>query len=298
MQPDRTPILLRPIGIVRSPFVWPYDAPRQGTAGGAEATIELHAEENFEAALDGLAGFERIWVLAVFDRNRSWKPRVHPPRYAGPAPGVFATRSPYRPNPLALSCVRLTAAVGRTLHIAECDLLDGTPVLDIKPYLPYADAFPAARTGWVETTHEEEWTVDFTPAAAVRIAWLAEHGFPALEGFLLRELSWKPDEGKRKRIRRLMPDDDVPGAVERLEIAYRTWRAAFLLNREASSVLVDGISSAYRKTELAPGAPDPHGDKPTHREFRQLFPSAGCETSLPQPPAAKGSSAQNQSTST
>ncbi len=145
----------RPIAYVRSPYARRIDAPHQptvieGTESGlaAEAVIEFEADIPSEAFQD-LAGFERIWLLFVFHRSEGWKPRVRPPRGGGQR-GVLATRSPHRPNPLGLSAVELLAVQERSLHVRGIDLLDGTPILDIKPYVPYADAFPEACAGWID----------------------------------------------------------------------------------------------------------------------------------------------------
>ena len=145
----------RPIGILHSPYTRRIDAPHQGTvvAGTetgepASATLEL-ADWLDEKVLQDLDGFERLWLIYAFHRSEGWRSTVKPPR-GGPKRGVLATRSPHRPNPIGLSTVTLVRIEGRTLHLRGVDLLDGTPVLDIKPYLPYADAFAEARAGWVD----------------------------------------------------------------------------------------------------------------------------------------------------
>ena len=145
-----------PLGFVRSPYAKRIDAPHQptvveGTESGAvaEATLELEPWVP-ETALRDLAGFERVWLVFVFHLSEGWAPLVQPPRGPKGKRGVLATRSPHRPNPLGLSCVELVAVEGRPLHLRGVDLLDGTPVLDVKPYVPYADAFPEARAGWID----------------------------------------------------------------------------------------------------------------------------------------------------
>jgi len=145
----------QPIGYVRSPYARRIDAPHQstvvqGTESGdaADATIEF--VEGFPgAAFRDLAGFQRIWLLFVFHRSEGWKPEVKPPRGGGKR-SVLATRSPHRPNAIGLSAVELIAVEEGRLRVRGLDLLDGTPILDIKPYVPYADSFPGSAAGWID----------------------------------------------------------------------------------------------------------------------------------------------------
>ncbi|MDD2499707.1 MAG: tRNA (N6-threonylcarbamoyladenosine(37)-N6)-methyltransferase TrmO [Geobacter sp.] len=148
-------VTYRPIATIASPYVRRIDAPHQGTVvegtetgAPALATLEL-AEWLDEQVLQDLDGFERIWLIFAFHQSEGWRSSVKPPR-GGPKRGVLATRSPHRPNAIGLSAVELVGIEGRTLHLRGVDLLDGTPVLDIKPYVPYADAFPAAKAGWID----------------------------------------------------------------------------------------------------------------------------------------------------
>ena len=145
----------QPIAFVRSPYARRIDAPHQstvveGTESGAvaEASIEFVPDIEFAAFRD-LAGFERIWLLFVFHRSEGWKAEVRPPR-GGAKRSVLATRSPHRPNAIGLSAVELVAVEERALRVRGVDLLDGTPILDIKPYVPYADAFGHSRAGWID----------------------------------------------------------------------------------------------------------------------------------------------------
>ncbi len=125
---------------MRSPFTERAEAPRQSQrARGVEGRIELEPGQGFEDALAGLEAWDYAWVLFVFHQNveqgRGWKPKVQPPR-AEAKVGVFATRSPHRPNPIGLSAVKIVGVEGLVVHVRELDLLDGTPVLDLKPYVP------------------------------------------------------------------------------------------------------------------------------------------------------------------
>lgn len=129
-------LTVEPIGYVRCALAAKAEAARQPRAsGGAPARIELMPGRNFEHALSDLGCWQYIWVLFWFDRNDGWRPKVLPPRSRSGRKGVFATRSPHRPNPLGLSAVRLERVEGLTLHVSDVDMLDGTPVLDIKPVL-------------------------------------------------------------------------------------------------------------------------------------------------------------------
>ncbi|MBU3742198.1 MAG: tRNA (N6-threonylcarbamoyladenosine(37)-N6)-methyltransferase TrmO [Candidatus Kapabacteria bacterium] len=144
-----------PIGVIRTPYASKYDAPRQPGADDRshDAVIELDANQNFEQAVHDLEGFTHVWVIAWFHRAGGWKPKVLPPR-SRVKRGLFATRSPHRPNPIGISVVRLLRIEGRMIHVNGVDLLDGTPILDIKPYLAYADAIVDAGGGWTVEADE------------------------------------------------------------------------------------------------------------------------------------------------
>jgi len=145
-----------PIGFVRSPYARRIEAPHQpsvveGTETGNVAEAILELVPTFpEEALRDLEGFARIWLIFAFHRSEGWTPLVKPPRGPRIKRGVLATRSPHRPNALGLSAVELVAVEGRCLRLRGVDLLDGTPVLDLKPYVPYADAFPDSPAGWID----------------------------------------------------------------------------------------------------------------------------------------------------
>ena len=138
------------IGRARTPWRRREDAPHQPTAaGGVKGVIEIAPE--YRDALADLDSCSRIWLLSVFDRSRGWAPKVMPPR-GGPRRGVFATRAPNRPTQTGLSSVELER-VDETeglVYVGGIDLLDETPILDLKPYLPFIDAWPGAGHGWLE----------------------------------------------------------------------------------------------------------------------------------------------------
>ena len=107
-----------------------------------------------QKALRDLEGFDRVWILTYLHLNPKWGPLVRPPR-GNKRRGVFATRSPHHPNSIGLSAVEVVAVEGHTLHVRGLDLIDGTPVLDVKPYVPYCDAFPESAAGWVDEVNSE-----------------------------------------------------------------------------------------------------------------------------------------------
>lgn len=151
------PFALTPIGWVVSPYVRRFGTPQQASAvdSDSDAMLELDPGLIPAEALKDLEGVERIWVVSLLHRSGTWGPLVRPPRGARVRRSLFATRSPDRPNPLGLSAVRLLRVDGTTLHVRGIDLLHGTPILDIKPYVPYADAFPASRAGWIDDIPRE-----------------------------------------------------------------------------------------------------------------------------------------------
>lgn len=148
---------MKPIGVIRSPYTERHGTPRQSVLrhspdeySPAEATIELFQDVVPSIALKDMEGFSRIWVLAWLHLNKHWNPTVTPPRGPKIKRGTLATRAPHRPNPIGLSAPELIRVEGNTLVVRGIDLLDGTPILDIKPYVTYCDAFPQARSGYVD----------------------------------------------------------------------------------------------------------------------------------------------------
>jgi tRNA-Thr(GGU) m(6)t(6)A37 methyltransferase TsaA len=243
-----------PLAIFRSAAKHPYEAPRQASidASGLEGTIELPA--NMRETLRDLEGFDRIWLLYDFHHNKTWKPLVLPPRGEPKKRGVFATRSPYRPNSIGLSCVELVKIENRTITVKATDLLDGTPILDIKPYVAYADSFPDAREGWLEGADDAKFAIAFAPRAEAQLVWLEERGLNTLRGFLSRQLEFDPLDRERKRL------------IGTDQIAYRTWRARFSI--ENQTVFILEISSGYSEKDLET-VEDKYGDKDLHRAFTE-----------------------------
>ena len=167
---------LTPIAHIRSDFSEKFGIPRQsGLVEELTAAVVFEPEYRDPSALRGLEGFSHLWLIWEFSRSRGWSPTVRPPRLGGNKRlGVFATRSPFRPNPLGLSCVRLVEvrqdrALGPVLVVAGADLMDSTPIYDVKPYLPYADCKPDAVGGFAAQPKGADLTVECPPALLDRV---------------------------------------------------------------------------------------------------------------------------------
>ena len=171
-------IPMKIIARIRSDFPTKFGIPRQsGLVDELRATVVFEPEYRNPDALRGLEGFSHIWLIWQFSQavRDTWSPTVRPPRLGGNARmGVFATRSPFRPNPVGLSCVRLAGIerdpeLGPVLVVAGADLMDSTPILDIKPYVPYADCHPEASGGFTGATGGDTLAVDFPAALLERV---------------------------------------------------------------------------------------------------------------------------------
>lgn len=155
---------LRPIARANTPYTTKFGVPRQAGLVRLEGRIVFEPEFRIDEALRGIETFSHIWLIWAFSHNvrESWTPTVRPPRLGGSArQGVFATRSSFRPNNLALSCVELVGVEesegeGKALRVRGMDMVDGTPIYDIKPYIPYADSLPEASAGWLDGQQWQE----------------------------------------------------------------------------------------------------------------------------------------------
>lgn len=254
---------IEPIGFFHSATTYKYEVPRQGAFfAGHLGRIELISGKGFEQALRDLEGFERLWIIFHFHHNEGWRPTTRPPvpPIDHERVGVFASRSPYRPNPIGLSCVRLVRMEGLVLFVDEVDLLDGSPVFDIKPYIPLADAFPEAKAGWVETQATDLWKVQATGDFLAQSEWIYKRCGLDVLNFAEVQLSRSPFDASRKRIRMA---DENPGMAE---LAYRTFRIDFAFDAVMKNITLRGIRSGYTQEELQSDV-DIYGDKTMHREF-------------------------------
>lgn len=185
-----------PIGFLKSCYPEKFGVPRQsGLVKKAYSELQIKAEFQPEFSLQGLEGYSHIWLQFVFHLNSSarFHAKVHPPRLDGQSIGVFATRSPHRPNAIGLSLVELIEIKKDTLFLAGADLVDGTPILDIKPYLPYVESLPEARGGWAEEVRKEEIKVEFSPSAMeILKEWIKKTGKQELQQVITEVLQQDP----------------------------------------------------------------------------------------------------------
>ena len=254
------------------------EAARQPRAAAGEAArIELLPGHHYEHALEDLERWELIWVIFWFHLNSGWRPKVLPPRSTTGRKGVFATRSPHRPNPLGMSVVRLERVAGLILHIRDSDMLDGTPVLDLKPYVAYTDAHPGAGAGWLEDAARaasaggslgasaqpadpvSTYVVRFEALAAEQVVWVENRAGLPLRERIESTLALGPAPHPYRRIRRV---------GEAMQLSVKEWRVRFAV--EGRDVRVIEIYSGFRASQLASGEGD-ESLRP-HREFDAIWP--------------------------
>jgi tRNA-Thr(GGU) m(6)t(6)A37 methyltransferase TsaA len=193
---------IKPIGIIKSEFKEKFGVPRQSMmVKEARAILKLNPDPLYRPALQHLETFSHIWVIFEFHLHlhKTWTPTIRPPRLDAPnRVGVFASRSPHRPNPIGMSAVQLDridldAPGGVEIHLSGVDLLDGTPVLDIKPYLPYADSIPEASSGWAKSTIPK-YKITFEPGCLNDVR-------PGFKELVEQVLEWDPrPRSQRKAI--------------------------------------------------------------------------------------------------
>lgn len=194
------------IGVIHSPYKEKFAVPRQPglvKSGGGE--LHLIAPYNQADAVRGLEAFSHLWLLFIFHQTMEggWRPTVRPPRLGGNARmGVFATRSTFRPNPIGMSLVELKGIRCQgeqvILELGSLDLVDGTPIVDIKPYLPFAEALPEAKASYAQQAPQATMAVNFIPELAERLPQL-EKRYPHLRQFIIEVLAQDPRPAYRQQ---------------------------------------------------------------------------------------------------
>lgn len=180
---------LKPIGWLRADFKQKFGTPRQGAlAKNSRAKIDLAPEWRGRGIFSGLEGFSHVWLISFLHLSRMTRQRgkIHPPRLKGEKVGVLGSRSPHRPNNIGLTLARILSVQGDQLEIAEVDLVDGTPILDIKPYLAAADRPESFSSGWTDRVQPSYRECDFTAEAEMELAQLCSE--PARLKALIKEM--------------------------------------------------------------------------------------------------------------
>ncbi|CDG18973.1 tRNA (N6-threonylcarbamoyladenosine(37)-N6)-methyltransferase TrmO [Xenorhabdus doucetiae] len=194
------------IGTIHSPYKEKFAIPRQpGLVEDGTGQLELLAPYNQVDAVRGLEQFSHLWIIFVFHHtmNDGWNPLVRPPRLGGNAKmGVFATRSTFRPNPVGMSLVELKGIQCENnrviLELGSLDLVEGTPVIDIKPYLPFAESHPEAKAGFAQAAPDADMAVNFSPEAECQLL-SHQANYPHLRRFISQILAQDPRPAYRKK---------------------------------------------------------------------------------------------------
>jgi tRNA-Thr(GGU) m(6)t(6)A37 methyltransferase TsaA len=253
------------VGYVHCGQQYRSEAPRQGIFADNEGIIRFEKRHNFEQALVDLKGFSHIWVIFCFHLNDNWKPLVQPPVVGQKKKvSVFATRSPHRPNSIGMSCVELVKIDGRDVHIRNFDMLNNSPVLDIKPYIPRVDSFPDAQIGWLEKAKLNSYQISFSEEAEKQMLWLNKRNELDLKSFCEVQLVHDPVNASRKRIHSKNNNEYI--------IFCRTWQIHFTLDEENRQININFLKSNYSSEELLIASADPYNDKDIHREFIRHIP--------------------------
>ncbi len=244
---------MQPIGHFHGPEQRSYLLPRQPGPTGVAGKIVLRPD--LHQAVRDLEGFDRVWVIFLFDRAHTWKPMVLPPGEQHKR-GLFATRSPHRPNPIGMSAVKLVRVESTVLYVDECDLLDATPILDLKPYIAATDSYPDATGGW--TSQRKRYRVSY--GCNETLDWIQENGGPNLRQAVEHSLAMAPHATHHNRVTR-----SGDGGVW----ACQTWRIHFTVDEGALHLSVDDVTSGYSEAERA--GEDRWGDLALHKAFRERF---------------------------
>lgn len=267
---------IKPIGFFRGLQKNKAAIPRQGILSRQLGSIHFegysysssHSHFDFKSALQGLEKMSHVWVIFLFHEAQAKpKPLVRPPRNPEIQVGVWATRSPYRPNSLGLTLAKIVEIKAGKLILAEIDLLDGTPILDLKPYVSESDRPRKITQGWIDEI--KPWKYRISQKANRQIIWLETNGLPEIKDVLESQFGIPPLKSKRKRIKQV---------GQNFELSYRTWRILFKINEQTKRSFIIEINSGYSPTELQmPPENDPeqnqdkYNDKAVHQAFKSNF---------------------------
>jgi len=265
---DIDTLTFEPIGVIRTKMRTKFDSPHQPKNSNEERNvIQLYPGKGFDVALRDLASFDRIWLIWWFHKNSTWRPLVLPPRGDAARRGVFATRSPHRPNPIGITTVPLLGVEKLSIIVGNSDLVDGTPILDIKPYIPTVDAFPDASLGWISGVENQllqpsRHTVTYSPLATTQLTWLRDTWNVAFMERAHDALSRDPTIHRTRRIRKWRDNQ--------LQMGCGGWRIIFTVNE--LNVCVERIVPGYPDSLLLDPGNDQIPDQEAQIAFKQIWP--------------------------
>ena len=265
---EQLALSIRPIGVIRTTMRTKFDSPHQPINSDKDRSIiELFPGHGFDVALRDLAKFDRIWLLWWFHRNTTWRPLVLPPRGNAVRRGVFATRSPHRPNPIGITAVPLISVSKLSITVGNTDLIDGTPILDIKPYIPNVDAFPEASLGWITDVEQQllepcRYTITYAPLALTQLQWLQDTWEIQFVDRVAEILQRDPTIHRTRRIRKWKDDQ--------LQMGCGGWRVIFMVTDLNVEVLK--IVPGYPDSLLFETSADNIPDHQAQIAFKTLWP--------------------------
>lgn len=269
---DENRLILQPIGIIHTDMKLKFDAPHQpqkdyDSSGLIELTPNNEEEKKrYLNALNDLKEFSHIWIVWWFHKNKNWRPMVRPPRGVEKRRGVFATRSPYRPNPIGITAVQLIKIEKLNIYVGTNDLLDKTPILDIKPYLISVDCIPQATLGWVSSIEEstvgqENYQINTSKLAKEQIEWLKDRGINFIE-IARKKLAQDPTPHRTRRI--------TVHNCNQYRMGCGAWRLYFTL--EGMQVLIERLAPGYPDRLLYSDLHDQVPDRMAQIDFSKIWP--------------------------
>ncbi len=267
---------LKPIGYFKGSHLNKSAVPRQGYLSQQKGYIQFEKGFDAQSALKGLEKMSHLWLIFSFHQNENHpvKPLVRPPRKPEIQVGIWASRSPYRPNHLGLTLASIEKIKDSKLYLTHVDLLDGTPIFDIKPYVTESDCPQNPQLGWIDQI--EKWKYFPSPYFAEQTQWLSENGVSEIQDVLESQFGTPPLQFKRKRI---APFSESQLAFPNLRkvsqenlyvLSYRTWRILARIESDKKRSYLLRLTTGYSPAELLSDK-DPFQDKKFHRLFIEKF---------------------------